>query len=33
MATHAGAELMRSDIVHFDGWVLRREERTLVSPA
>jgi two-component system OmpR family response regulator len=29
-----GAEaLLRSDVVHFDGWVLHREERTLVSPA
>jgi len=29
----AGADLMRSDVVFFDGWVLHREERTLVSPA
>jgi two-component system OmpR family response regulator len=27
------AALLRSDVVHFDGWVLHREERTLVSPA
>lgn len=26
------AALLRSDVVHFDGWVLHREERTLVSP-
>lgn len=25
--------VLRSDVVHFDGWVLHREERTLVSPA
>ncbi|MBK9441659.1 MAG: response regulator transcription factor [Comamonadaceae bacterium] len=31
--TDAGTDLMRSDVVHFDGWVLRRDERTLVSPA
>jgi len=25
--------VLRSDVIHFDGWVLHREERTLVSPA
>lgn len=28
-----GADVQRSDVVHFDGWVLRRDDRTLVSPA
>ena len=28
-----GADVLRSDVIHFDGWVLHREERTLVSPA
>lgn len=28
-----GADLLRSDVVHFDGWVLHRDERILVSPA
>ncbi|MDD5030594.1 MAG: response regulator transcription factor [Rhodoferax sp.] len=29
----SGAALFHSDVVHFDGWVLHREDRTLVSPA
>ncbi|MBB1076847.1 response regulator transcription factor [Rhodoferax sp. 4810] len=29
----ASAVVLRSDVVHFDGWVLHREDRTLVSPA
>lgn len=28
-----GADVLRSDVVHFDGWVLHRDDRTLVSPA
>lgn len=28
-----GVAVAHSDVVHFDGWVLHREDRTLVSPA
>ncbi len=28
-----GVDVLRSDVVHFDGWVLHRDDRTLVSPA
>lgn len=30
---HGGVDLLRSDVIHFDGWVLHRDDRTLVSPA
>lgn len=29
----SAADVQRSDVVHFDGWVLHRDDRTLVSPA
>lgn len=32
-APEDGADVLRSDVVHFDGWVLQRDDRTLVSPA
>lgn len=32
-APQIGADVLRSDVVHFDGWVLHRDDRTLVSPA
>lgn len=31
-APPTGADVLRSDVVHFDGWVLHRDDRTLVSP-
>jgi len=32
-AQDSAAALLHSDVVHFDGWVLNRGERTLTSPA
>jgi two-component system OmpR family response regulator len=32
-AHDGGADVLRSDLIHFDGWVLHRDDRTLVSPA
>lgn len=31
-APEDSVDVLRSDVVHFDGWVLHRDERTLVSP-
>lgn len=31
-SAQSATDVSRSDVIHFDGWVLHRNERTLVSP-